>query len=279
MQGYLVGGRVRSLFTKEFIPNNADYDVVVVGTDYKTLLQYLLHNNVDIKVPNAKYIDAILNDEFTFDKFFTKDDANWTSFKTGVIKVNVKGTKSTADYVLARKAEQYEGNNLVPTGIIITPQVTLDEDISRRDFKINSLTLPLHNLIDVTSYDINELYDPYHAYEDDILNKRITCVGNPYIRFMEDPSRILRLLKFMLRLDFDYSYSIKIALTVYTKELTEAFKVKMNHDRTVQELKHIFNNKYNSYKSMKLFLEVIPAELAQVILNDNLFLNPTKIDR
>jgi tRNA nucleotidyltransferase/poly(A) polymerase len=278
MQGYLIGGRVRSIFTNEFVPNNADYDVVVVSTTYKELLQYLLDNNVDVLIPNTEYITAILNDEFEFDKFFVKDNANWTSFKTGVIKVSVAGTKSTADYVLARKAEQYEGNNVVPTGIIINDKVTLDEDLSRRDFKINSLTLPLHNPLDVTSYDIHKLYDPYNGRQD-ILNKTISCVGDPYVRFMEDPSRILRLLKFMLRLDFKCCETIEDALDNYYPDFAEAFETKTNADRTIQELKYIFNNKYHPHKSMKLFINTIPPDLAKVILGKSMFMNPTKFDK
>jgi tRNA nucleotidyltransferase/poly(A) polymerase len=278
MQGYLIGGRVRSIFTNEFVPNNADYDVVVVGTTYKELLQYLLDNNVDVLVPNVEYIASILNDEFEFDKFFTKDNSNWTSFKTGVIKVNIKGTKSIVDYVLVRKAEQYEGNNVVPTGIIITPQVTLDEDINRRDFKQNAMCLPLHNLLDVTSYNVNELYDPYNGRQD-IEDKVISCVGDSYVRFMEDPSRILRLLKFMLRLGFECSDDIIYTLNKHSNSLKEAFDSKMNADRTVQELKYIFNNKYSSYTSMKLFMNTIPNNLAQAILGKSMFLNPTKINK
>lgn len=278
MQGYLVGGRVRSIFTDEFVPNNADYDVVVVGTIYKELLQHLLDNNVDVLIPNAEYITAILNNEFEFDRFFVKDNANWTSFKTGVIKVNVKGTKSTADYVLARKSEQYEGNNVVPTGIIINDKVTLDEDLKRRDYTINAMVLPLHNLTSVTSYNSNELYDPYDGISS-INNKTIETVGLPYDRFMEDPSRILRLLKFMLRLDFECSDDIQWCLNANSKGLREAFEAKMNADRTVQELKHIFNYKYHPYRSMSLFMNTIPTDLAQVILGKSLFMNPTKFDK
>jgi tRNA nucleotidyltransferase/poly(A) polymerase len=276
-KGYLVGGRVRSLFTNEFVPTNADYDVVVVNTTYKELLKYLLNNNIEIKVPNIEYIEAILNDEFEYDKFFTKDNSNWTSYKTGVIKVGVKNTKSTADYVLARKAEQYEGSNLVPSGIIINDKVTLEEDISRRDFRINSLILPLYNLTDLNSYLPDELYDPYKGLTD-ILNKTIHCVGDPFIRFMEDPSRILRLLKFMLRLKYGCGEEIITCLSDKEDELIEAFITKMNPDRTANELKHIFNDRYNALDSIELFMKIIPKKLARVILSNELYLNPTIIN-
>ena len=260
----LVGGAVRTLFTNEFVPCNADYDVLVTGVSYKDLLSYLLNKNANIKLPESQYILPILNNEFEFDKFFTKDNSNWNCFKTGVIKVCLPNTKQSVDYVLARKAEKYDGTNVVPTGIIINKNVTREQDLERRDFRMNAMTLKLYNPLDMSSYLINELYDPYKGLED-IWNKTINCVGNPFIRFMEDPSRILRLLKFMLRLEFECSEDIRYALINNEEELIECFINKMNVDRTSNELKHIFNDRYNSYDSFQLFASIIPNKLAKVI--------------
>ena len=272
----LVGGRVRTLFTNEHVPSNADYDVLVTNSNYIELLQYLLDNNIEIKLPEEKYINLILNGEFSSD-LFDKSNTNWTTFKTGVIKASLANSKSTVDYVLARKAEEYKGNNIVPTGIIINENVTVLEDLSRRDFRINAMYLPLDIDLDMTYYDINSLVDPYNCLQD-IKNKTINCVGDPFIRFMEDPSRILRLLKFMLRLNYNCPFRTLVALTEKEEQLIEAFITKMNVDRTSGELKHIFNNKYNSYHCMNLFIKTIPQRLGKVILNNELYLNPTVID-
>lgn len=273
----LVGGRVRSLFTNEFVPDNADYDLVCVGLTYKQLLQYLIDNNADILMPEAKYILPILNDEFEFDKFFDKDNSNWTTFKTGVVKVNLRGTKCTADYVLARKSEVYDNNNVVPSKVIIDKSVTLEEDTLRRDFSMNALSLRLEDPMNMDSWNIEWLYDICSGVRD-INDKVIRCINGSFIAFYDDPSRILRLIKFMLRLGYDCSDGIKYCLQTREEELIYSFIHKMNTDRTSNELKHIFNKQYNAYDSMELFMRIIPPKLGRVILNNELYLNPTVID-
>lgn len=67
----------------------------------------------------------------------------------------------------------------------------LKEDLSRRDFTINSM-----------AYNESDgLMDYFHGYED--LNNRILrCVGNPNRRFNEDALRMLRAIRFSAQLDF-----------------------------------------------------------------------------
>ena len=70
---------------------------------------------------------------------------------------------------------------------------TIESDALRRDFTINALYL------DPAA---GEIYDWTNGIND--LEKRIMrSIGDPYVRFKEDPVRILRLIKFMRRLDFD----------------------------------------------------------------------------
>ncbi|HKM29714.1 MAG TPA: hypothetical protein VJZ51_03060 [Bacilli bacterium] len=65
----------------------------------------------------------------------------------------------------------------------------LKSDLSRRDFTINAL-----------AYN-NQLYD-YFGGINDLNNKIIKTVGNPYQRFEEDGLRVLRALRFSSMLDF-----------------------------------------------------------------------------
>ena len=60
------------------------------------------------------------------------------------------------------------------------------EDLSGRDFTCNAL-----------AYDIvqNQLLDPYNGLED-IKNSLLRCVGDAHERFLEDPLRILRMIRF-----------------------------------------------------------------------------------
>jgi tRNA nucleotidyltransferase (CCA-adding enzyme) len=77
--------------------------------------------------------------------------------------------------------------------------VTLEEDLSRRDFTMNALAIPLARMSD-ESWD-SFLIDPFGGRKD-IDQKVIRCVGNPNERFTEDPLRMLRACRFASQLDF-----------------------------------------------------------------------------
>jgi len=67
----------------------------------------------------------------------------------------------------------------------------IQEDLGRRDFTINSMAM---------KSDL-KLIDPFNGVED-LKNKIIRAVGNPKIRFKEDPLRMLRAIRFASSLDF-----------------------------------------------------------------------------
>lgn len=68
-----------------------------------------------------------------------------------------------------------------------------EEDVLRRDFTINGLF-----------YDpVNEIVIDYVDGLSDIKKKYLRTIGNPYVRFKQDPVRMIRLLKFRARLGFE----------------------------------------------------------------------------
>ncbi|GAA5415353.1 CCA-adding enzyme [Paraliobacillus ryukyuensis] len=67
----------------------------------------------------------------------------------------------------------------------------LKEDLSRRDFTMNAIAMDRFGV----------LHDPFNG-QNDIKNKQIQTVGNPAARFLEDPLRMMRALRFVSQLDF-----------------------------------------------------------------------------
>ncbi|KKP50579.1 MAG: tRNA adenylyl-/cytidylyl-transferase [Candidatus Roizmanbacteria bacterium GW2011_GWA2_33_33] len=67
---------------------------------------------------------------------------------------------------------------------------TIEEDLSRRDFTINSM-----------AFDGSIIIDPYKGM-DDLKNKLIKAVGEPDKRFNEDVLRLLRAIRFTSQLGF-----------------------------------------------------------------------------
>lgn len=68
---------------------------------------------------------------------------------------------------------------------------TLEQDAERRDFTVNAL---YYNPKD------NTIHDYYHGIED-LKTGKLRLIGNPIIRYQEDPVRMLRSIRFMAKLD------------------------------------------------------------------------------
>lgn len=78
--------------------------------------------------------------------------------------------------------------------------VTLEQDLSRRDFTINAI-----------AYDGSTIIDPFDGRKD--LNKKIVrAVGNPEERFNEDALRMLRAIRFATVLGFEIEMATKEAI-------------------------------------------------------------------
>ncbi|WP_038217893.1 multifunctional CCA addition/repair protein [Xenophilus azovorans] len=74
------------------------------------------------------------------------------------------------------------------------PEVTLEEDLARRDLSINAMALPAAQA-DVRPLPIDALIDPFHGRRD-LQDKVLRHVTDA---FREDPVRILRLARFAAR--------------------------------------------------------------------------------
>jgi len=83
---------------------------------------------------------------------------------------------------------------------------TLKEDLSRRDFTINAMA------IDVFDGKI-KIVDPFLGRED-LRKKIIRAVGDPKERFLEDPLRMLRAVRFLVTLGEGWQIEEKTALAI-----------------------------------------------------------------
>ncbi|OIQ25262.1 polynucleotide adenylyltransferase PcnB [uncultured Vibrio sp.] len=70
---------------------------------------------------------------------------------------------------------------------------TIDEDAERRDFSINAM---YYNIGDYSIHD-------YAGGVEDLEDKLIRLIGDPEVRYREDPVRMLRAIRFAAKLDFD----------------------------------------------------------------------------
>jgi len=103
------------------------------------------------------------------------------------------------EFVASRK-ESYQRDSRKPK----VTAGTFDDDIIRRDFTINTLT------VSVNKKDFGELFDTFGGLKD-INNKMIKTPIDPMITFNDDPLRILRAYRFASQLNFSVDESITIA--------------------------------------------------------------------
>ena len=69
---------------------------------------------------------------------------------------------------------------------------SLEEDLARRDFTINAMAFDPEK---------TDIIDPFNG-QMDIQSKQIRAVGNPKVRFQEDPLRLLRAVRLATELKF-----------------------------------------------------------------------------
>lgn len=96
-----------------------------------------------------------------------------------------------------------------------------EEDVLRRDFTINGL------FYDSETETIIDYVDGYKDLKEHVLK----TIGQPFVRFKQDPVRMIRLVKFQARFDFDIEQDTKLALIECRKEI-----VKSSQARILEEL-------------------------------------------
>ncbi len=88
---------------------------------------------------------------------------------------------------------------------------TIEQDFSRRDFSINAMYYQPHKAVVLDFCDAIS----------DIKKKTLRLLGEPLLRFEEDPVRMLRTLRFAAKLNFNIDPSI---LDIFTEEMTQLLR-------------------------------------------------------
>jgi poly(A) polymerase len=89
---------------------------------------------------------------------------------------------------------------------------TPEEDAFRRDFTVNAL------FYDISTFSIID----YVSGLDDLDARLIRCIGDPEVRFLEDPVRMLRAVVLAARLEFSIDQPILDAIAVHRHEIARS---------------------------------------------------------
>jgi tRNA nucleotidyltransferase (CCA-adding enzyme) len=156
LRAYLVGGMVRDSLLKR---KNLDLDIVVEGEAIRLAEQWA-------KITKGR---LIVHPQF------------------GTAAVQGRSGR-IIDFAMARR-EDYPQIASLP---VVQPG-TMDEDLFRRDIRINAMAVSLNK------DSLGRILDPYHGMED-LNQKRIRVLHAR--SFRDDPTRILRVIRFEQRFDF-----------------------------------------------------------------------------
>lgn len=176
----------------------------------------------------------------------------------GVKKISVFRNFGTAhfnfqdydiEFVGARK-ESYDRQTRKP----VVEDGTFEDDISRRDFTINTIAISLSN------DSLGEIIDKYNGLKD-INLKLIRTPLDPFKTFDDDPLRIMRAFRFASQLNFNVDESIMIA----AKEMRERLSI-VSQERITDEFLKILSSAKPSVGLKLLFdsgvMEIIFPEIA-----------------
>jgi len=189
---FLVGGAVRDLILKR---KNKDFDFVIIDKSAQ---------EIETILKNYGKVEAVESRAF------------------GVFKFMPKRSKKIIDIALPR-IDRWTG--LGYKDLKTQTGVSLEEDLSRRDFTINALALNLEG----------ELIDKFDGISD-LKNKIIKAVGDASERFMEDPSRILRSLRFACELNFTIEENTLLATKDLAQEIFKPLKNQESETRVAKEI-------------------------------------------
>ena len=201
--------------------NRLGYNVYLVGGVVRDLILNKKIMDVDILCD----FDATILAKKLCDNNIFKIQEIKEEFKTAKIVVN----RMCFD-VATTRCEIYPKSGCLPQ--ITKTGVGLCDDAIRRDFTINTLVLSLNR------DNFLEIIDPTNKGLLDIKNKTLKILHNK--SFIDDPTRILRMIKFMFRFDFKPDASTFKLMNEYLKN--------PNYDICYYRIKSEFMQTFNLNK-------------------------------
>jgi poly(A) polymerase len=232
------------LQTASEVAEEVDVEVYVVGGFIRDLILNKEVEDIDFLV-----VGDVLKYAQTFAASFGINDV--VVFKTfGTAHFTYEGLNF--EFVAARK-ESYRKTSRKPE----VSEGTFYDDISRRDFTINTIA------VSILKENFGDVFDHFNGI-DDIEKKLIRTPLNPTITFDDDPLRILRAFRFASQLNFIVDDSIMKA----AEELRDRLEIVSQERKTDEFLKILKSPKPSvglKLLQVSKVMEVIFPEISQMI--------------
>ena len=171
----------------------------------------------------------------------------------GTVRVNVDGKE--VDFASTR-SESYPQKGHLP--VVEKIGCSLKEDVMRRDFTINALA---------KSVTTGEIVD-YTGGLEDLKNKKLKVLHDE--SFIDDPTRIIRGLKFSIRFGFD--------LDMHTRKLEEEFLANINYDMSYKRVKKELIETFN-LNSEEVFERFINENIYKLVTENDVKIPEINIEK
>lgn len=220
-EAWFIGGFVRNMLQNDVYKNCTDIDITTNAqpTQVKEIFK------------KAKWKYFNIGEKFGTITIIAPDE--YKNFDDKQQKIEITSYRKETSYIDNRHPSKLEFCN------------SIDQDLSRRDFTINSIAYNPKN----------GFYDPYNGLKD-LENKIITTVGTPRVRFEEDYLRILRAIRFCAQLGFNISKDTRAEILNLKEEINN-----ISEERIRDELSKILCSKncvYALEKYKDVIFEIIP---------------------
>lgn len=191
------------------------YEAYIIGGYPRDLYLGIFSDDIDI-CTNAKYDDLT--------NIFSDYEISKGNFGSMILKYKNYEFEITT----YRKEFEYDKNRFPKTIEFVD---TLEEDLKRRDFVINTLCI-----------DLNGNYVDLLGAKQDLDNKIIRCVGNSDEKISQDILRSLRAIRFATVLNFKIDDELKEVIKKYSYLISN-----LSDKRKIEELDRILNSDNKEY--------------------------------
>lgn len=215
-------------------------DIFLIGGIVRDIILGNEIKDIDIAVQS----DAVGFCEYLASKYDCKIESTQEKLRTSKVRFN---NNVVIDFASTRE-EKYDSPGVLPSAFNFG--CPLNQDVKRRDFTINTLAIKL------TGDDKYKLIDYYSGYED-IKNKQIRILHKN--SFVDDPSRIIRALKFKERLDF--------MIEPETYSIMQSYLNNISKDIPLERIKNEFRQ-YFMINKENIYGEIIKSNVYKLI-SDN----------
>ncbi len=206
--------KIRELIKKCILGTEFDGKTYLVGGYVRDLVMDKGHLSNDMDIVVAIPNGGVLLSQYLYEKGVSSEPVIFESFGTSMIQIN----GYSIEFVMARK-ESYRDKSRKPD----VEAGTIEDDIYRRDFTINSLLQEVVSgeIIDISGYGYS-----------DIEEGIIRSTSDPGIIFVEDPLRILRAIRFAARFNYKIESNTEFGMKEHVDKLEYISKERIKDELT-----------------------------------------------